>query len=188
MLVDFLNSDKLIVAGKVLDKDYKVYQLVCSKGNFIAKEIVDSEVSGLAYLNDRTIFYSDNSGSYFYDLVDDSKVKYTALGSNTEVIVSDDKKYIGAMVNGKFLIVDYPAVVASGVEKHYVIPFQGSELSFISSKPDQILINQSKICESDGDCGEILRVNLFGSGAWRIEDRIQLKDVKPMEILGEISL
>ncbi|MEA3355132.1 MAG: hypothetical protein U9Q63_01455, partial [Patescibacteria group bacterium] len=186
MLVDFLSSDKLIVAGKVLEEDYKIYQLVCNNNDLVAREIIKTEASSLVCLNDKTIFYSDSGGSYFYDLTDDSKVKYTALGNNVLVKVSSDKKYIGAMVGSKFLVVDYPAVKASGVEKHYLID-RVSSIDEVGFSGDSILVNQAKTCQSDGDCGEILRINLFGSGVWKIEDRVQLKNVVVEKILGEIK-
>jgi len=185
-LVDFLTKDKLIVAGKLFEEENKVFQVVCSDSDFVARKILDSDVSGLVYLSDKAIFYSDVFGSYFYDLAKHSKVKYTALGSSVEVIASENKKYIGAIVGGKLMVVDYPAVVYSGVEKHYIIDTVNT-LEGVSFSGDQVLVNQAKACEVDGDCGEIVRIGLKGSGVWKVEERVQLKDVKVDKVLGEIE-
>ncbi|MBU1085338.1 hypothetical protein KKB06_03225 [Patescibacteria group bacterium] len=191
MLVDFLNSNVLVVAGKVFEGDYKVYQVVCSDGDMVAREVVDSEVSSLAYLNDKTIFYSDSSGSYFYDLVEKSKVRYTALGNGVKAIFSFDKKYIGAMVNGKLMVVDYLAVKASGVEKHYVIDIAtpgSKQPAYRRGRVPPRGVNQfvgDELFINNGS--EILRIKLKGSGLWEIGERIELKDVVVDKVLGEIE-
>lgn len=127
-------------------------------------------------------FYSNESGSYFYDWQNDKTTKYTALGSKVKAVVSEDGKYVGAKLNGSTIVVDYPAVMASGVEKHYLLPYSG-QMVFSG---DEVLINQSKKCQSDGDCGEIIRVALKGDGIWEVKDRIELKDIQVDEVLGEI--
>ena len=185
MLVDFMD-DKLVVAGNLFEGTNRVYQVVCSEDDFVAREIVDSDVSSLIYLDEKSIFYSDASGSYFYDLVKDSKVRYTALGASVETINSVDKKYIGAIVDGKLMVVDYPAVMYSGVEKHYVID-EVSSLEGLSFSGSQVLVNRAKPCGQDGDCGEILRIGLKGSGVWKIDERVELKDVVVDRVLGEIE-
>lgn len=134
-------------------------------GEALAEE--DKNIQGL--------FYSDDSGSYFYDRQTKKRIKYTALGSNAKAVVSEDEKYIGARLNANIMVVDYPAVMASGVEKHYVLPFSGQ----FAFSGDDVLINQSQ---------EIVRVELKGDGVWEIKDRIELKDIQADEILGEIRL
>lgn len=186
MLVDLLNDETLVVSGKVFDGGDKVYQVVCREGDMVAREVLTGSVSSLVYLDKKTIFYSDAGGSYFYDLEKNTKVKYTALGSNVKTIISADKKYIGAIVNGKLMVVDYPGVQVSGVEKHYLIDLVNN-LDGVRFVGDEILVNESKTCESDGDCGEVLRISLMGSGVWSVKDRVQLKDVKVEKILGEIK-
>lgn len=120
-------------------------------------------------------FYSNSEGSYFYDQQTGKTIKYTALGSGVKAIVSEDGRYIGAKLNGSIMVVDYPAVMASGVEKHYLLPFSGQ---IVFSK-DEVLINQGK---------EIVRIALKGNGVWEIKDRIELKDIQADEVLGEIRL
>ena len=141
-------------------------------------------LTSVKFLNDQTLFYSNDSGSYFYDWQSGKTTKYTALGGGVKAVVSEDGKYVGAKLNGSIMVVDYPAVMASGVEKHYLLPFSGQ---IVFSK-DEVLINQSKLCQPDGDCGEIIRIELKGDGVWEIKDRIELKDIQVDEVLGEIRL
>ena len=156
--------------------------------DFLVLEIENSESCQLAtdgyleFLDKETWFYSNDEGSYFFNFVNGQSTKYTALGNRVMAKISEDKKYIGASVNGSTIVVDYPAVKQSGVEKHYVLPFTGS---LIFSK-DEVLITQSKICQEDGDCGEIIRISLKGNGVWEIKDRIELKDIQVDELLGEV--
>jgi len=141
------------------------------------------DLTSVKFLNDQTLFYSNDSGSYFYDWQTDKTTKYTALGSGVKAAVSEDGKYIGVKLNNSIMVVDYPAVMASGVEKHYLLPFSGQ----IVFSRDEVLINQSKPCQPDGDCGEIIRIALKGNGVWEIKDRIELKDIQADEVLGEIK-
>lgn len=143
-----------------------------------------SGLTSVKFLNEQSLFYSNDSGSYFYDWQSDKTTKYTALGGGVKAVVSEDGKYVGAKLNNSIMVVDYPAVMASGVEKHYLLPFSG-EIVF---SRDETLINQSKSCQPDGDCGEIIRIELKGDGVWEIKDRIELKDIQVDEVLGEIRL
>jgi len=72
--------------------------------------------------------------------------------------------------------VDYPAVVASGVEKHYVLDVTSDEVVFVG---DEVIY-------LDGNM--VVRVALKGSGVWEELSRIELKGFKALEILGEIRL
>lgn len=155
-----------------------------AKDKFAGQKLNLPGLTSIKFLNDRTLFYSSGSGSYFYDWQNDKSTKYTALGSGVKAIVSEDGRYIGAKLSGSIMVVDYPAVMASGVEKHYLLPFSGQ---IVFSK-DEMLINQSKLCQPDGDCGEIIRIELKGNGVWEIKDRIELKDIRADEVLGEIRL
>jgi len=160
------------------DKKLKQFSFKDKLVTAAAEELADEDK------DDQTLFYSDDSGSYFYDWQNDKTTKYTALGSGVKAVVSEDGKYVGAKLNGSIIVVDYPAVMASGVEKHYLLPFSGQ----IVFSNDEVLINQSKLCQPDGDCGEIIRIELKGDGVWEIKDRIELKDIQADEILGEIRL
>ncbi len=53
---------------------------------------------------------------------------------------------------------------------------------------DGILVNDSKVCEGDGDCGEIHKIVLKGNGVWEAEEYTQLKNLQPGLILGEVRL
>lgn len=180
MMVDILSSNQLILAGRVGKKgDLGVYQVSCGGKKLIAERILETEISSLGYLDEQTLFYSDQGGSYFYDLISQKGVKYSALGSNVKAKISEDRKYIYGMVGGKLVVVDYPAVEASGVEKHYVIDFpEGSEL-IGSSEPSEMLYI---------DKNQVVRISLKGSGIWEEVSRTELKGFQALGILGEISL
>ncbi|MDZ7587540.1 MAG: hypothetical protein U0946_07335 [Patescibacteria group bacterium] len=124
---------------------------------------------------EQKFFYSNDEGSFFTDQQSGKTTKYTALGSGVNAVVSEDGKYVGANLNGSIMVVDYPAVMASGVEKHYLLPFSGQ----IVFSREEVLINQGK---------EIVRIALKGNGVWEIKNRIELKDIQADEILGEIRL
>jgi len=160
------------------DKKLKRFSFKDRLVTAVVEEPVDKDKEELPW------FYSNDSGSYFYDWQTDKTTKYTALGSGVKAVVSEDGKYIGAKLNNSIMVVDYPAVMASGVEKHYLLPFSGQ----IVFSRDEVLINQSKPCQPDGDCGEIIRIALKGNGVWEIKDRIELKDIQADEVLGEIRL
>ena len=160
------------------DKKLKRFSFKDRLVTAVVEEPVDKDKEELPW------FYSNDSGSYFYDWQTDKTTKYTALGSGVKAVVSEDGKYIGAKLNNSIMVVDYPAVMASGVEKHYLLPFSGQ----IVFSRDEVLINQSKPCQPDGDCGEIIRIELKGNGVWEIKDRIELKDIQADEVLGEIRL
>lgn len=151
------------------DKQLKRFSFKDKLVTAVVEEPVDKDKEELPW------FYSDDSGSYFYDKQTKQTIRYTALGSGVKAVVSEDGKYVGAKLNGSIMVVDYPAVMASGVEKHYLLPFSGQ----IVFSNDEVLINQGK---------EIVRIELKGNGVWEIKDRIELKDIQADEVLGEIRL
>jgi len=151
------------------DKKLKQFSFKDKLVTDVVEEPVDKDKEELPW------FYSNDEGSYFYDRQTGKTIKYTALGSGVKAVVSEDDKYVGAKLNNSIIVVDYPAVMASGVEKHYLLPFSGQ----IVFSNDELLINQSK---------EIVRIELKGDGVWEIKDRIELKDIQADEVLGEIRL
>jgi hypothetical protein len=175
-LVDIAKDGRAVIGDNLIT--------CLGKDKLTVRKLNLSGLTSVNFLNDQTLFYSNDSGSYFYDWQTDKSTKYTALGNGAKAVVSEDGKYIGAKLNGSIIVVDYPAVMASGVEKHYLLPFSGQ----IVFSRDEVLINQSKSCQPDGDCGEIIRVELKGNGVWEIKDRIELKDIQADELLGEIRL
>lgn len=184
VLADWWDDQIAVVTVRSDNEPAAVYSVQCREGKLISQATGLNQVNTLFLLNSQNLFYSDGNGSYFYDLTSQQSIQYTALGNGEEIMVSPDKKYVVAKLENSLIVVDYPAVKASGVEKHYLLPFSGQ----VAFAGDEILINQSKPCEADGDCGEIIRIALEGSGVWSIVDRIQLKDLYADEILGEIKL
>ena len=102
-----------------------MYEVQCKEVKPLSLEV---EPTSFGFLEEQALFYSDAGGSYFYNLKDGTKVKYTALGVSAQAIISDDKKYVAAKVEGSWVAVDYPAVKQAQVEKHYKIPAGGKLL------------------------------------------------------------
>ncbi|MDZ7586981.1 MAG: hypothetical protein U0946_04445 [Patescibacteria group bacterium] len=149
------------------DKDLKRF-------NFKDKLVTTVQEPDEEIVPEKPWFYSDDTGSYFYNQQTDKTIKYTALGSRVKAVISEDKKYVGAKLNGSLIVVDYPAVLASGVEKHYILPLSG-QMVFSG---DEVLVNEGK---------EIVRVALKGDGVWEIKERMQLAGIQADELLGEIK-
>lgn len=185
-LADFYGDRQLVFLGKGKETSWSLYVAECGedKKMSVKKLKLETEPSSFGWLTDQTIFYSDSSGSYFYNIKGEEGLKYEALGSKAKVQISADNKYILAKVNGRQIIVDYPAVEASRVEKHYLLPFSGQ----IAISGDEVLVNQAKPCQPDGDCGEIIRISLKGNGVWEEKDRVELKDIQVEQVLGEVRL
>ncbi len=130
-------------------------------------------------------FYSTADATYLVDNSSDKAVKYTALGGGEEIKVSQDRRYlIKKISNNNWIIVDYPAVKTSGVEKHYLINGYNSEPALID---DDAYFVKAKACEADGDCGEIVRVKLEGNGAWSVGDTWDLKNVAAGKVLVKVN-
>gem|GEM_PF-2990987 len=184
--VDWLDENNLVVeAINFNDSKPKAVAVKClGKNKYQTRAFDLGQVESLFYLNNETLFYSNRSGGFFYNMATGQPIKYSALDQAEKFKVSPDKKYISAEISEGLIVVDYPAVAQSGVEKHYLLPFKG-QLSF---NGDEVLINQAKDCQPDGDCGEVLRVSLQGNGVWELKERIELKDIKAVEVLGEIRL
>jgi len=177
MKVDIADDLSIVVASKLgKSGEWGVYQASCNGKKLQAEKLLDGRVSSVGYLDAQTLFYSNSIGSYFYDLISQRSTKYAALGSGVEAKISSDDKYIYGVVNGKLMVVDYPAVVASGVEKHYVLDVTSDEVVFVG---DEVIY-------LDGNM--VVRVALKGSGVWEELSRIELKGFKALEILGEIRL
>jgi len=184
LVVDFWDEQNLVLVGMVKGGDWQVFKGFCGERQKLAVEPLEiGEVRNLYVLEDKTLFYINSQGSYFYDLDKKEATKYVALGVPSQVKLSVDKKYIVGKLGGNYIVVDYPAVKASGVEKHYVIGV--NNLVVVG---DEGLVSRAKACEADGDCGEIVRIELKGNGAWEWGEAVDLKDVVVKQVLGEIEL
>jgi len=185
-MLDFWGDRQLIFLGKGRETSWQLYVAECGEDKEMGvKQLkLETEPSSFGWLTDQTIFYSDPSGSYFYNINSEEGLKYEALGSKAKAQISADNKYISAKVNCRQIIVDYPAVEASRVEKHYLLLFSGQ----IAISGDEVLVNQAKSCQPDGDCGEIIRVSLKGNGVWEEKDRVELIDIQVEEVLGEVRI
>jgi len=184
LVVDFWDKENLVLVGAVKGEGWQVFKAFCGERQKLAVEPLEiGEVKSLYILEDRILFYSNNQGSYFYDLDKKEATKYVALGVPSQVRLSEDKKHIVGKLGGNYIVVDYPAVKMSGVEKHYVIGV--NNLIVVG---DEGLVSRAKTCEADGDCGEIVRLELKGNGAWEWGEAVDLKDVVVKEVLGEIKL
>jgi hypothetical protein len=178
MMLDIWSDQELVLAGRVGSKgEPGVFKVKCNGKKMAAEKLMDKTVTSLGYLDEQTLFYSDSSGSYFYDLISQKRVKYSALGSGVEAEISEDRKYIYGRVNGKLMVVDYPAVEASGVEKHYLLDVPtGLELDPVFVGDEMIYLNKN----------QVVRINLKGNGVWAETGRTELKGFQALGILGEI--
>ena len=52
---------------------------------------------------------------------------------------------------------------------------------------DDVYFVRGKACEADGDCGEIVKIKLAGSGVWSIESTWDLKNVAAQKVLGVVE-
>ncbi len=195
MKMDIWEKTKVVLAGKVGKQgEWGVYQTRCDGKKFTAEKILDGQASSVGYLDEQTLFYSDATGSYFYDLISQRATKYTALGSNLKAKISSGDKYIYGMVEGKLVVVDYPAVMASGVEKHYVIDVpEVAEPVFIATPDDQQQGSDLRRRSEPNqviylDNNQVVRIKLKGSGVWEEVERAGLKGFQALGILGEIVL
>lgn len=179
MKMDIWQSQNVVLSGKIGKQgEWKVYQTRCDGKKFTAEKLFDGQVSSVGYLDAQTLFYSDATGSYFYDLISQKSTKYSALGSNVKARINKERFLVYARVEGKLMVVDYSAVMASGVEKHYVIPMpEGSEPVFVSADNFIYLDNN-----------QVVRIKLKGSGVWEEVERVELKGFQALGILGEIRL
>lgn len=185
LMVDFWDEDRFVFVGTVEGGEWGVYKGFCGeRDKFEAESLEIGEVRSLQILNDKTLFYVNNQGSYFYDLDKKEATRYIALGVAEAVVVSEDGKYIAGKVGGGYVIVDYPAVVMSGVEKHYVL----AGVNRLVLSGDEVLINQAKACEQDGDCGQVARIKLKGNGVWEWAESVDLIDIVVRQVLGEVKL
>ena len=177
--LDVWQNTNTVMSGKVgKNGEWGVYQTRCDGKKFAAEKLFAGQVSSVGYLDAQTLFYSDATGSYFYDLLSQKATRYTAFGGSVEAKINKERNLVYGRVNGKLMIVDYPAVVASGVEKHYVLDVpEGSKPVFVSTDEFVYLDNN-----------QVVRIKLKGSGAWEELSRTELKGFKALEILGEISL
>lgn len=177
LALSFFGDKKFIFLGKDWESPWQLYEANCNQEKEMAvkKLALETEPISFEFLDENTMFYTDNNGSYFYNLTDNSIIKYTAMGAGGEAIISQDRKYVAVKNNNNYVVVDYPAVKASGVEKHYVIPANG-EISF---SQDQAFLNRGK---------EIERIVLQGNGAWESKEIIKLENFQADEVIGEIRL
>lgn len=171
----------LAVARIDQDQPWQLFKVNCNEGLLLAAV---GEPINTGYLGNDW-FYSTADATYFYDSANGQTVKYSALGGGEGVIVSADNRYLLKKLSQTgWLVVDYPAVKTSGVEKHYLLTGIVGEPTVIG---DDVYFVRGKTCEADGDCGEIVKIKLAGSGVWLIESTWDLKNVAATKVLGVIN-
>jgi len=175
ILVDFFDEKNFVLVGRVGKEEWEGYRVKCGeKAKFEAEKLEIGETRVIKVLNDKTLFYVSSRGSYFYDFEKKESLKYTALKVPEKVMVSKNRKYIAGLVGGKYIVVDYPAVKATGVEKHYEL------------KVDNLVFNGDEVLVVKGK--EVSRILLMGNGVWKEGETMELRDVAVREVLGEIEL
>lgn len=174
-LTAFFSETSWLAAGE------KLFKVSCQQVESI--ETV-GQAESLGVLTGGSWFYSTGEATY---LVDNSgqTVKYTALGGGKNITVSADGRYLlKKLAAGSWLAVDYPAVKASGVEKHYLLTGISGEPTIIG---DAVYFVRAKPCEADGDCGEAVKIKLEGSGTWSVDATWDLKNVAATKVLGVVE-
>lgn len=179
---DFIDETSWLAVARIdQDQPWQLFKVNCREGSLMATV---GEPVNAGYLGGDW-FYSTADATYFYDSANGQAVKYTALGGGEGVIVSADNRYLlKKLSQANWLVVDYPAVKTSGVEKHYLLTGITGEPTVIG---DDVYFARGKACEADGDCGEIVKIALAGSGVWSIESAWDLKNVAATKILGVVN-
>ena len=171
----------LVVARIDQDQPWRLFKVNCHEGSLLTTV---GEPINTGYLGGDW-FYSTADATYFYDSANGQAVKYTALGGGAGVTVNADHRYLLKKLSQTgWLAVDYPAVKTSGVEKHYLLTGIIGEPTVIG---DDVYFVRSKACAVDGDCGEIVKIKLAGSGVWSIESTWDLKNVAAQKVLGVVD-
>lgn len=179
---DFIDETGWLTVARI-DKDqpWQLFKVNCNQGEPV---LTVGEPVNAGYLGGDW-FYSTADATYFVDASSGQTVKYAALGGGEDIIVSADKRYLlKKLTSGNWLAVDYPAVKTSGVEKHYLLTGISGEPTIIG---DAVYFVRGKPCEADGDCGEVVRIKLEGSGAWSIDVTWDLKNVAATKVLGVVE-
>jgi hypothetical protein len=172
----------LIISQGDEENPVGIYRVDCRK---VEPLTAVGEPVGVGSLGAGDWFYSTTDATYLVDNSSGKAVKYTALGGGEGIGVSQDKRYLMKKISaGSWLIVDYPAVKTSGVEKHYLITGYTAEPALVG---DNAYFVKAKSCEADGDCGEIVRIKLEGSSTWLVSDTWDLKNVAATKVLGVID-
>jgi len=177
----------LVAARPSSEQPRQLYRLNCNQAGPVSTL---EEPTAVGRLENGAWFYSTATATYLVD-ADGKAVKYNALGgqaasaSDGGITTSADGRYLlKKLASGNWLVVDYPAVKGSGVEKHYL-------LTGISGEPavfgDSVYYVRAKTCGSDGDCGEVVKIRLEGSGVWSVETAWDLKNVAAAKVLGVVE-
>lgn len=180
--VDFFDEAGFLATGRIdRDSPWQIFKLDCNRAEAL-KTLAEPVNAGA--LTGGSWFYSSAEATF---LVDDSgrSVRYAALGGGGGISVSADGRYLlKPPASGSWLVVDYPAVRESGVEKHYLLTGIAGEPTVIG---DGVYFVKAKTCEADGDCGEVVRIRLEGSGVWSVADAWDLKNVSATKVLGVVN-
>ena len=181
--VSFIDETSwLTIARTDTDQPWQLFKVNCDVAGPVVT--VAGPVS-VGYLGGNDWFYGTAEAGYFYDSANKQTVKYTALGGGGGVTVSADNRYLLKKLSQTgWLAVDYPAVKTSGVEKHYLLTGIVAEPTVIG---DDVYFVRGKVCEADGDCGEIVKISLQSSGAWSIAAVWDLKNVAAQKVLGVVN-
>lgn len=181
--VSFIDETHWLTIARIdADQSWQLFSTGCEETQPVPT--VTPPVS-VGYLGGNDWFYATAEATYFYDSANNQSVKYTALGGGGGVTVSADKRYLLKKTGGAgWLIVDYPAVKTSGVEKHYLLTGISGEPTIIG---DDVYFVRAKACQADGDCGEIVKISLQGSGVWLIAATWDLKSVAATKVLGVVT-
>jgi hypothetical protein len=172
----------LVVARTEEEKPWQLFRAECTKVEPLESAAEPTSVLSLA---GGDWFYASADNSYFYDNAAQKTTRYQALGNGAGVSVSQDKRYLVKKVSGNsWLVVDYPGVKSSGVEKHYLLTGFDSEPATFG---DDVYFVKAKACEADGDCGEVGRIKLDISGVWSLDSTWDLKDVPATRVLGVVE-
>lgn len=178
----FLGETAWLVIGRLNQSEpWQVFKVDCQKAETL---VTVAEPLEIGVLVGGDWFYSTNDAAYFVSS-EAKTVKYMALGGGNGVSVSQDGRYLLKKASsGNWLAVDYPAVKAEGVEKHYLLTGIAGEPTIIG---DALYFVRAKACEADGDCGEVVKITLEGSGNWSVAQRWDLKNVAAAKILGVVN-
>lgn len=181
--ISFIDEISWLVIGRGdQEAPWQVFKVDC--GNVEPVETAAEPVS-VGVLGGGDWFFGTAEAVYLVDNAKQQRVKYSALGNGQNISVSDDKRYLlKSLGQNSWLVVDYPAVKTSGVEKHYLLTGIAGEPTLIG---DDVYFVRAKPCEADGDCGEVVRIKLGGSGVWSIESTWDLKDVAATKVLGVVD-
>lgn len=168
----------LVIARLGPETPWQLFRLNCGRAE---TEATVSEPAAAGVL-DKGWFYSTAAATYLAE-ADGQTVKYEALGGGTGVIAAG-RYLLKTIGEGQWLVVDFPAVAAEGVEKHY-------RLTGISGDPliagDSVYYVKGKPCAADGDCGEVVKISLMGNGIWQESGRWDLKNVAADQVLGVVN-